>query len=426
MPRKPKPRPRGGVPGKHASPGSGSVYQVKSGSRAGTFRGAMVVTLPDGTRKRIYVVGADEADTRAQLELSAAAAEGRVLRPDDSAITVSQWLARWLVTDVRLHWRAGTADAYTAHAAHIERYLGPRLLRDLTVPDVQWMLGQLASEPQPRRKRQPRPLALSTVSHILATLHAAVRSAVDQGVIDRDPIAKARPKRVEKRDQQVMTDDQLRRVLTSAQEMGHPLALAFALYGSTALRRGEVIGLHWSDLDLERSVLTVVRQRTRNATQGVHQAPPKTRSGRRSVAIPAQLIPLLRAHRVAQHEARLRARAPWPDSPFVFLDAAGKPYAPETVASSWRSLLRKLGVPHINLHGLRHSAATAMISDRESIKVVSELLGHSSVAVTLDIYSHVLPNSQAPAIGRRADAVLPALKERDAPVDAQDAGGQAS
>jgi integrase len=162
------------------------------------------------------------------------------------------------------------------------------------------------------------------------------------------------------------------------------------------------LGLRWADVDLDARLVRVRAQIQR--IDGVWRwKEPKTRSSRRQISIPLQVADILRQHRVRQHEERLFVGPVWKDLDLVFCNQAGGPLFARNLIRSFTALLVKGALPRIRFHDLRHTAATLLLSARVNPKVVSEMLGHASVSITLDIYSHVLPDMQhdaAEAMGK--------------------------
>ena len=172
----------------------------------------------------------------------------------------------------------------------------------------------------------------------------------------------------------------------------------WVLFLTTGLRRGEVAALRWEDVDLGQATMSVVRNRVsagRGRAVSVHQ--PKTRRGRRNVALDATSVEVLRSHRTAQLEERMRLGPAWLDSGYVFCGADGAPLHPDTITARFQTIIRDLDVPRIRLHDLRHTSATLALKAGVHPKVVSERLGHATVGITLDLYSHVLDGMQAEA-----------------------------
>jgi integrase len=178
---------------------------------------------------------------------------------------------------------------------------------------------------------------------------------------------------------------------------GERLEALWVLAVTTGMRQGELLALKWPQLDLDRSVARVTGTLA-VGPEGVTIAEPKTARSRRQIALTDQAVGALRRHRVAQAAERLQAGPTWEDNQLVFCDLLGRPLAAEwMVRRGFRPLLRKAELPVIRFHDLRHTAATLMLSRGIHPKVVAEMLGHTTVAVTLDIYSHVTPDMQREA-----------------------------
>jgi integrase len=179
---------------------------------------------------------------------------------------------------------------------------------------------------------------------------------------------------------------------------GDRLYSMWVLFLTTGVRRGELAGLRWGDVDLDRATMAIVRNRVsagRGKAVSTHQ--PKTRRGRRNVALDVTSVAVLRAHRTAQIEERMRLGPAWVDSGYVFCGIDGAALHPDTITATFKSIIRNLDVPQIRLHDLRHTSATLALKAGIHPKVVSERLGHATVSITLDLYSHVLDGMQAEA-----------------------------
>ncbi|HUG46904.1 MAG TPA: site-specific integrase [Candidatus Limnocylindria bacterium] len=179
----------------------------------------------------------------------------------------------------------------------------------------------------------------------------------------------------------------------------------------TGMRRGELLGLRWRDVDLAAGVAHVQQTAQRISGRGWVYRQPKTRLSRRAVALSPATVGMLSGHRKAQLEARLLAGSAWQDLDLVFTSAFGTPLEPGTVARTWRRVLAAAGVGHVRWHDLRHAHATLMLASGVHPKVVSERLGHASVGITLDTYSHVLPGLQATAAAQLDVLLSPAEAE---------------
>jgi integrase len=192
----------------------------------------------------------------------------------------------------------------------------------------------------------------------------------------------------------VLTPEQASALLRAAK--GERLEALYWLALTTGLRRGELLGLKWEDIDLERTTLSVRRSLGR-AKGGIVIDAPKTVQGRRTVRLCAPAIAQLRSHHKRQLETRLMNGPDWRDEGWVFTTGIGTTVDPRDIGRDFRSILSKGKLSRIRFHDLRHSAATIAFSQNIHPKVVSEMLGHSKISVTLDLYTHSLPNLQAEA-----------------------------
>jgi integrase len=195
-----------------------------------------------------------------------------------------------------------------------------------------------------------------------------------------------------------LTPEQARRLLDAAK--GHPQEALFVLALATGMRRGELLGLKWQDVNLDMGVLQVRRALTRMPTGlGYQEAEPKTKTSRRSIILPSFAIEALKEHRTRQLEMKQKAGIAWEEHDYVFCTSTGKHLSPgHDVLVQLKKLLEKAGLPDIRFHDLRHSTATLLLSKGVHPKVVQEILGHSAINMTMDIYSHVLPTMHKEAM----------------------------
>jgi integrase len=171
------------------------------------------------------------------------------------------------------------------------------------------------------------------------------------------------------------------------------------------MRRGELVGLQWADVDLDAGVLAVRRSRV-SVAHAVHESDPKTRSSRRTISLDARLVAVLRAHRRRELEERLAWGPAWTDTGYVFVREDGFPLHPERVTVLFGRLVAAAGVSTLRLHDLRHTSASLPLAAGVHPKIVSERLGHSNVSITLDLYSHVIPGLQAEAAEQLGEMIL--------------------
>ena len=246
---------------------------------------------------------------------------------------------------------------------------------------------------RPTRYEECTPLCIS-----------ALNDAVRWDRLLRNPCDAADPPRLggtKEEKTQAWTSQELRQFLEAVKnDRLYPLWLTLAM---TGMRRGEALALRWTDVDLERARLSVRRSLVPiNGTVEVHE--PKTSRGRRLVALDPFTVSVLRAWSRRQKEERLEWGPAWTDSGLLFTRADGKLIHPERVSKAFRAAVKKTGLPQIHLHDLRHTHATLALEAGVHPKVVSDRLGHATVAITLDIYSHAIP-----ALSEEAAATVAAL-----------------
>jgi integrase len=223
--------------------------------------------------------------------------------------------------------------------------------------------------------------------------------ALDQAVrwswIHRNVAKLARPPKEVRSEGRSLTPEQARHLLDTLK--GHRNEVLYTLMLTTGLRRGEALGLKWIDIDWARSTLRVARQLLRTS-EGLVTTDTKTISSRRVVNLPAQLVGMLRTHLQSQIEERTALGAAWVDSGFVFTTAIGTPLDPRNLLRDFKQACHEAELGDWHPHELRHSAASLMLASGVKLQVVSEVLGHSSIRMTADVYGHILdPDREAAA-----------------------------
>ena len=243
----------------------------------------------------------------------------------------------------------------------------------------------------------------STVRQIYTVLRAILDTAVRDDLLARNPAAALTRPKVEKREAAYLVPDQIRTLLAAAE--GSRYAALFALLVNTGLRRGEALALHWTDIDLEDRVLRV-RGTLSRVDGNLVVTTTKTERSRRSVPLSSAAVEILRGVRARQRAERLHAGSQWVQTPFVFTTELGEPCDPRNALRALKAASAKAGLPGIGLHTLRHSSASVMIVNGVPLKVVSEILGHASIAITGDVYGHVSPDVSREALDRLSAALV--------------------
>ncbi|WP_344591420.1 site-specific integrase [Actinomadura vinacea] len=353
----------------------------------------------------------------------------RLRGPAGSPLTVSEWLRRWLEN------HPGAPSTVGGYADHVRRYLNPLLghllLAELSVVHVEEMFAVIAREHEQAGRR----LTAATLDRIRATLRAALNAALRQGLLEENPASLValpptrRPRAVvwtatrvehwrktgERPAVAVWTAAQTARFLDAI--AAHRLYAAFHLIALRGLRRGEAAGLRWCDVDLDEGTAVICRQlQPRDGRLTV--CPPKTAHSTRTIALDRTTVAALRAHRSRQQAEADAYGEGYRDSGHVFTNLNGDPVAPGRLTHVFQKLIAEHGVPPIRLHDLRHGAATLALAAGVELKVVQEMLGHSSIVLTADTYTSVLPEvahraaEQTAAHLLRAAGVVPGTARR--------------
>lgn len=247
-------------------------------------------------------------------------------------------------------------------------------------------------------------LSTTSVHHLQATLHTALGQAVRWNLVPRNVADLVDPPRVRRTEMTVLNPDQVR-VLLDAAKQG-PLEAIVAVAVSTGMRRGELLALRWRDVDLNRGTIHVVGTLQRGFDRQLVIAETKTSRSRRQVELSDFASDALRRHRASQTEVRLLLGEEWQDHELVFPNQFGKLQdGGHLLLGQFVPLLKRAGLPRIRFHDLRHTAATLLLGRGIHPKIVSEMLGHTTVGITLDLYSHVTPTMQREA-ARAMDEIL--------------------
>jgi integrase len=355
---------------------------------------------PDGKRRRRSVGG-----FRTKREAKAAEAEAlRRIRDgvlvEPSRLTVGAYLTELWLPSMASQVRATTLGGYRHNVrAYIVPRLGDILLQRLSTARVGAFYGELVAS----GGQKGRPLSPKTVRYVHTTLRRALRDAVADGLVVRNVAAQARPPRARRVEMHTWTAAEVGAFLASVRE--DRLYAAWLLLATLGLRRGELLGLRWPDVDLTSGRIAI-----RNTLVMVDGKPamaePKTAKGRRSLTLAPQVLEAVRVHRVHQAAERLSWGADYTDSGLVVTTEDGRPMHPESLSSLFVRQAKRAGLSPIRLHDLRHSVASILLAKGVHPKVVSEQLGHATIALTLDTYSHVIPSLQQEAAGVIAAAVL--------------------
>jgi integrase len=352
--------------------GEGSIYQRADGKWCSTLT---VGHDENGKRKRRYLYGRTKAEVLEKLNaLRSDALTGSLVEP--SRLTVGEYVQNWIETVATQRIRKSTLATYqTLISKHMVPYLGGSRLSQLAPIHVQGWQTTLERAGVSARQRQAAHVLLKTI----------LGHALRLGLLVRNPLDAIDKPRVARKEIQVLTPEEVRRLLETTR--GHRLETLLVLAVATGARQGELFGLQWRDVDLDAGVLTI--QRTLIEARGhLEFGEPKTSQSRRRVDLPPYAVEALRAHR------KRRGATPHPAT-LIFTDTEGNPLRKSNFTRRvWHPLLAKAKLPRVRFHSLRHSHITTLLAAGGNLKAVSERVGHSRTSMTADVYAHAVEGMQ--------------------------------
>jgi integrase len=381
-----------------AAAGESTIYQ----DPAGRWHGNVSMGLKaGGKRDRRHVSGLRRAVVVTKIRELERRRDTGTARTTGQSMTVGVWLDHWLDTIAVRRVRPSTLHRYRQLVTHqLRPQLGHYRLDKLQPEHLEALYKQLLNGG----------LAPATVLQAHRVLSRATKVALQRGRVARNVATLVDAPSVEHTEVDPLTAEEARKVLATAADIRNGARWSVAL--ALGLRQGEALGLTWPALDLDAGTLSVrqalqrqpwthgcaetdqcgpARKCPERRGGGLILVPPKSRAGRRTIALPKPLIELLKTHRSQQHRERLAAGPIWEDHELVFCQLNGRPLDPRADHRAWRNLLRQAGVRQARLHDARHTAATLLLQQGVPARVAMQILGHSQVTLTLGTYSHVVP-----------------------------------
>jgi integrase len=362
--------------------GEGSVRRRGTGWEA-----RLTYTDPDGQRQRTSFYAATAAAARAKMTAARARIDaGAPVR--DATRTVGDWVNHWCATTLAVSSRKESTKSLYAGLAKshiVPAPFGAITLDRLRPSDVERLILTL----------RDRGLSPSTVRMVYSALRLALDGAVRDQLLARNPAAAVVRPGVPRREARHLGADEVVAVLRAAEKSRyHP---ALTLIASTGLRRGECLALSWDHVDLDAGALKVTATIARINNQLLISEPKSERS-RRTVPLAPEVAAMLKRHRTQQKSERLRAGERWTDSGLVFTTRLGAPVEPRHLVAALKTAAGKAGIADVTVHTLRHSAAMGWLENGVHIKAVADLLGHSSIAITGDVYGHTSDDTARAAV----------------------------
>lgn len=303
-----------------------------------------------------------------------------------SLLTVRQACEQYINRNAD-RWSTNTVASYRQVAkSHVYPYLGNESVSTLSTSQAQEWIDKLV------RKK----LAQSTVDHARVVLRGMFGDLVRLGDVPRNPVVGVRLPARKRSKKEVWSESEVREVVSTANRMYPMMAVYYKLALSTGMRPGEIRALKWSDIDLVSGVITCQRTVTRDENfRQIVGTNTKTHRAR-SIAVPASTVKALQDHRKSQVERRLASEL-WAHTDLVLDRGDGHLVAQQTIRNRHVAICREADVPICRMHDLRHCAATLLLKAGVNVKIVSEILGHSNISMTLDTYSHVSVDMQRAA-----------------------------
>lgn len=370
----------------------GSIVKRKDGR----WQGA-VTTGRDpktGKPKRVIFYGRTRQEVAEKLTKALSEVQqGMFVEP--GKLTLGKWLEMWLSEYAKPRLRPTTWESYERNVrCHIKPAIGNIPLKQLQPNHLQKLYNSLLAS---GRADGTGGLSPRSVRYVHAILHEALKQAVREYLIPRNPADVVVPPRQHKKEIKPLTTEQVQHLLASIQQ--DRLYAAFLLEIGTGLRLGELLALRWEDVDLERGVIQI-RQSIVRTKNGLLLQAPKTDRSRRSIVLPEKVVKELRRWNDRQAQEKLLLGQSYQDHGLVFCQKNGQWLEPTNFSKYFGKLLEQAGLPHVRFHDLRHTHATQLLQLGIHVKVVQERLGHSTVTMTLDTYSHVLPGLQEDAAAK--------------------------
>lgn len=403
--------------------GEGTIYHRKDGR----WEAAGYVLAANGTRKRVRVYGSTRREAADKLtEKIANSNRGLPVATADS--TVGDYLTYWLGSVAVHRLRENTHTRYAACVRlHLIPGLGTKKVARLTAKDVRTFLDRLRTTCQcctqgldTERKQCcaigeccQKQLSPLTVTYVHSVLKSALEHAVREDELPRNVARNVKTTTHQPRRFQPLTAAEARQFLDASR--ADRLQALYELALRTGLRKGELLGLHWEDLDLATGTASIHRSLQRTRIGGLTYLPTKTRASERRIALPTECLHSLKKHQEQQDTERETAGSAWNDIGLVFTTPTGRPLDPANLTRRFRTFLDGAGLRRIRFHDLRHSTATLLLEQGVDLVVIKELLGHAHIGVTAGVYAHVRLRLQRQAIDTLNGALSPTDDDTDDP-----------
>lgn len=383
--------------------GEGSIFQDNNGR----WRGVITVGInANGTQKKKIFYGKTRKEVSEKVNQALSDIKNHNCI-ESSKMLLSEWLSHWLSTYALHDLRQSTYISYETYIrGHILPLLGNIPLSKLEPSRIQEFYN---FKLQKGRLDGKGGLDPKTIKNLHNMLHKALEQAVQLNLIPRNPCNATTLPKKRKKEVRILTIQEQRQLQEAVK--GERLGIGIILDLYTGLRLGELLGLTWENVDLKRGRLSVRQTVNRlksfdsnsNYSTRIYIGEPKTEKSKRVIPLLDEIIKMLEEHQKRQQIERQNSMGIYQDSGFVLCNEIGEPLDPKTYQDFFKRMLKKAGLRDINFHALRHTFATRSLEKGIPAKTVSELLGHSSITITLDLYTHVTDELKTEAIEKLKD-----------------------
>jgi integrase len=318
----------------------------------------------------------------------------------NTKITLADFLKEWLNNTKASRQHSTWTKSEQICRSYIIPNLGQMKLQNLRPEHIQNLYSSLRDQE----------VGDYTIIKVHTVLHGALQQATRTGMIGRNPASYAQPPKEPATEMAILNESQVSQLLVAAN--GHRWEALYHLAIVTGMREMELLGLKWTDLDFLHQTLIVERQLQRpDGGDAVKFSSPKTRYGKRAIALGGKTIEVLRAHLLRQQAEKTAACNKWVENGLIFTNSLGGPINARNLLRNFKQLLKAAGLPDIRFHDLRHTAASLMLNAGIPVIVVSRRLGHARASITLEIYGHLIPSMQMEAAEKIDDLVMPVAVE---------------
>jgi integrase len=388
----------------------GSIYQMKDGRwRAALMIGWKFDDAGKRTRDRVIFTAATRHEVASQLT-EVIRDRGRGINPKPRKQTFGDFLQAWLENTVKPSVRPKTYESYEEQVRnHIAKTIPPDKWKAHKLDAVAGLKDVLLSKLDLQTFQQFLNAKLkagnspSQVAYLRTVARIALNYALKADLVARNVAALSTPPRAEKKELEPFTQEQAARLLKAA--MGHRLEALFTVGLAVGLRSGECSGLRWADVNLKDATIEVRHTLQRKPGAGLVLVPPKSEKSRRRIELPKMCIKALEMHSEIQRRERIQAGTRWRDTGFVFTSTIGTPIDDRKILKEFNALVTAAKLHKQRFHDLRHACISLLAAQGVPLKVIAEIVGHSDVRLTQNVYQHVYRDAKREAAGK-IDAML--------------------